>query len=54
MSKIDDLIREKQLDIERLKREIAALKLAAPLLSDDFATARPQDGFSGTALNEIQ
>jgi hypothetical protein len=54
MAKIDDLIRAKQLDIERLKREIAALKIAAPLLSDDFAAARPQDGSSGTALNEVQ
>ena len=54
MPKIDELIREKLVDIERLKREIAALKIAAPLLNEDFAAARPQDGLSGTALNEIQ
>jgi hypothetical protein len=53
MSRIDDLIRAKQTDIERLKREITALKIAAPLLSDDFAP-RPQDGISGVSLNEIQ
>ncbi len=54
MSRIDDLIRAKQSDIERLKREIAALKIAAPLLSDDFGPVRPQDGISATSLNEIQ
>jgi hypothetical protein len=54
MSRIDDLIRAKQTDIERLKREIAALKIAAPLLSDDFGSPRPQDGLSGISHNEIQ
>lgn len=54
MSRIDDLIRTKQTDIERLKREITALKIAAPLLSDDFVAARPQDGISGISLNEVQ
>ena len=54
MSRIDDLIRAKQTDIERLKREITALKIAAPLLSDDFVATRPQDGISGVSLNEIQ
>jgi hypothetical protein len=54
MSRIDDLIRAKQTDIERLKREIAALKIAAPLLSDDFVANRPQDGISGISLNEVQ
>ncbi len=53
MSRIDDLIRAKQSDIERLKREIAALKIAAPLLSDEFGTVRPQDGFSGATANDI-
>ena len=54
MAKIDDLIREKLVDIERLKHEISALKIAAPLLNDDFAAARPQDDRSSTALNDIQ
>ena len=54
MSRIDDLIRAKMSDIDRLKREIAALKIAAPLLSDDFSSARPQDGISAANLNEIQ
>ena len=54
MSRIDDLIRAKQTDIERLKREITALKIAAPLLSDDFVAGRPQDGIAGVGLNEIQ
>jgi hypothetical protein len=54
MSRIDDLIRAKQTDIERLKREIAALKIAAPLLSDDFVATRPQDGVSSISLTEIQ
>jgi hypothetical protein len=54
MSRIDDLIRAKQTDIERLKREITALKIAAPLLSDDFTATRPQDGISGISLNEVQ
>ena len=53
MSRIDDLIRTKQTDIERLKREIAALKIAAPLLSDDFVSARPTDGISGVSANDI-
>lgn len=53
MSRIDDLIRAKQTDIERLKREIAALKVAAPLLSDDYSAARPQDGLSTSAPSEI-
>jgi hypothetical protein len=53
MGKIDDLIREKLVDIERLKHEISALKIAAPLL-DDFAAARPQDDRPGKALDEIQ
>ena len=53
MSRIDDLIRAKQTDIERLKREIAALKIAAPLLSDDYSAARPQDGVSTSTPNEI-
>jgi hypothetical protein len=52
MSRIDDLIRTKQTDIERLKREIAALKIAAPLLSDDFVSART-DGISGVNANDI-
>jgi hypothetical protein len=54
MSRIDDLIRAKQSDIERLKREIAALKIAGPLLGDDFVAPRPQEGISGASLNEIQ
>jgi hypothetical protein len=54
MSKIDELIRAKQSDIERLKREIAALKIAAPLLNDDFVVTRSQDGHSGATANEIQ
>ena len=54
MTQIDDLIRAKQLDIERLKREITALRIAAPLLNDDFAPARSPDGLSGSTLKEIQ
>jgi hypothetical protein len=54
MSRIDDLIRAKQSDIERLKREVAALKIAAPLLNDDFAAVRPQDGITGASVNDIQ
>ena len=54
MSRIDDLIRTKQADIERLKREITALKIAAPLLSDEFVAGRPHDGIAGVSLNEIQ
>ena len=53
MSRIDELIRAKQSDIERLKREIAALKIAAPLLNDDYAGVRPQDGISGVTANEL-
>ena len=37
-----------------LRDVIAALKIAAPLLSDDFVASRPQDGISGVSLNEIQ
>ena len=54
MTKIDELIRMKQMDIERLRREIAALKMVAPLLSDDVAASRVADSVSGPAFNEIQ
>jgi hypothetical protein len=54
MSKIEELIRVKQMDIERLRREIAALKMVAPLLNDDVAVARAPDSVSGTAFNDIQ
>jgi hypothetical protein len=30
-----ELLRQKEQEIQRLKKEIAALKLAAPLLDDD-------------------
>ena len=54
MSKIEELIRVKQMDIERLRREIDALKMVAPLLNDDTVTTRVSESLSGTASNEIQ
>ncbi len=55
MTKIDELIRVKQIDIERLRREIAALKMVAPLLNDDVTASRAADSISGTpAFNDIQ
>ena len=54
MTKIDELIRMKQMDIERLRREIAALKMVAPLLNDDVSAARVADNISGSSFNEIQ
>jgi hypothetical protein len=55
MSKIDELIRVKQMDIERLRREIAALKMVAPLLNDDVTASRVADSVTGaTAFNDIQ
>ena len=55
MTKIDELIRVKQIDIERLHREIAALKMVAPLLNDDVTASRVPDSVSGTpAFNDIQ
>ena len=54
MTKIDELIRVKQMDIERLRREIAALKMVAPLLNDDMTASRVGDNISGPAFNDIQ
>jgi len=55
MSKIDELIRVKQMDIERLRREIAALQMVAPLLNDDVTASRVSDSVAATtALNDIQ
>jgi len=34
-----ELLRQKEQEIQRLKKEIAALKLAAPLLEEDEQTA---------------
>ena len=58
MTKIDELIRVKQMDIERLRREIAALKMVAPLLNDDMTAARAPENMHPTGLpaglNDIQ
>jgi hypothetical protein len=58
MSRIEDLIRAKQSDIDRLKREISALKIVAPMLNDEFVTAHPQDAHPAANLgmnaNDIQ
>ncbi len=54
MTKIDELIRMKQMDIERLRREIAALKMVAPLLNDDVTASRLSENISGTVFNDIQ
>ena len=55
MTKIDELIGVKQMDIERLRREIAALKMVAPLLNDDVTASQVAESVSGTpAFNDIQ
>ncbi len=38
MKNINDVMRHKELEIERLKKEIAALRVVAPMLEDEEPT----------------
>ena len=46
MKDIYELLRQKEVGIERVRKEIAALRLVAPLLSDEGDTARTGESTS--------
>ncbi len=56
MKNIDDVMRQKELEIERLKKEIEALRFVAPMLEDkerarEIAFSSPAKTYSATQQN---
>ena len=56
MKNIYDVLRQKELEIERLKKEIEALRLVAPMLEDkeatrEVASSTPTKTYSATQQN---
>jgi hypothetical protein len=52
MKNIYDVMRQKELEIERLKKEIEALRVVAPMLEDkDTVAASPAKTYSATQQN---
>jgi hypothetical protein len=43
MNDFYEVLRQKELAIERVRKEIAALKFVVPLLADDGDTRRPSE-----------
>jgi len=56
MKNIYDVMRQKELEIERLKKEIEALRVVAPMLEDketarEIASPAPAKAYSATQQN---
>jgi hypothetical protein len=52
MKNVYEVLREKELEVSRLEAEVEALRIAAPLLSEDGEAANENDQPTLRAVNE--
>jgi len=54
MKKADEVLREKELQLEAIRREVEALRMVAPLLIDEAETVAKKPPQSEHATNNLE